>query len=311
MKRIVMLLTCTLSLSNLSMVFASETTGEFINRIYHTQIVAGDKTALMNNLNYLEQKLKEASFVENYNHIVEENNNSKDALVTEQKNRKTVISNTFNQLSSNYYDSLKTVDLDLVVNARSKLRSFLVTNEIDIDVGVSVNYNLYNDSKINYNGNSSILIEKEISSVVSKINNLEGDINYGEIPTKYPVTGKITSSFGIRVDPINGSKSFHSGQDIASPSGTKIPAWFNGTVTESSFNEGNGNYVVVKQGALSIYYLHMSERLVSVGDVIKQGDILGKVGSTGRSTGPHLHLTMKINNIAVDPSKIITSQGSG
>ncbi|MCW2961810.1 MAG: family metallopeptidase [Thermoleophilia bacterium] len=104
-----------------------------------------------------------------------------------------------------------------------------------------------------------------------------------------PVDGaKITSKWGD-VAAIRNSIP-HTGQDFAVPAGTPIKAAAGGKVVESAFHEINGHYVIVDHGdGLSTFYGHQSERIAKVGDEVKQGDVIGKVGSTGLSTGPHLH----------------------
>ena len=104
----------------------------------------------------------------------------------------------------------------------------------------------------------------------------------------------VSSEFGWRVHPILGKEKFHNGIDIAMPTGTEVHACTTGKVIQSYMSSTAGNYVVVQDATgYTCHYMHLSSRAVAVGDVVKHGDLIGKVGSTGRSTGPHLHLGIK------------------
>lgn len=123
-------------------------------------------------------------------------------------------------------------------------------------------------------------------------------------PLKVPY--RKTSDFGKRIDPITKEKGVqHNGVDYAAPRGSGVYAIANGTVIESAFNNINGNYVVIKHedGILS-YYLHLNEKGIANGRVVKAGDRIGRIGSTGRSTGPHLHLGIKKNGVWQSPEKL-------
>ncbi|MGO4448912.1 M23 family metallopeptidase [Phyllobacterium sp. TAF24] len=128
------------------------------------------------------------------------------------------------------------------------------------------------------------------------------------IPISNPVPGMpVSSTFGVRKDPIIGSMAFHSGMDFRAISGSSVHATANGTVTEAGYNGGYGNMVEIDHGnGLSTRYGHMSQILVSVGQKISIGDIVGKVGSTGRSTGPHLHYEVRRNGSAINPAGFLT-----
>lgn len=119
----------------------------------------------------------------------------------------------------------------------------------------------------------------------------------------WPVDGcyVITSFFGPRKHPITGIAGNHGGTDIRAAYGTTIKAARGGEVITSTYNSSYGNYVVVYHGnGESTLYAHMSKRSVSVGQIVSQGQELGKVGSTGSSTGNHLHFEVRVNNVRVD-----------
>ena len=117
-----------------------------------------------------------------------------------------------------------------------------------------------------------------------------------------PVDGTVTSEFGYRIHPITKNKSFHTGIDIAVPEGTAVSASYNGTVTETGYTYGKGNYVLIEHSEnLQTLYCHLSEILVSEGVSLLAGETLGLVGSTGMSTGPHLHFELRVGGIRCNP----------
>ncbi len=123
------------------------------------------------------------------------------------------------------------------------------------------------------------------------------------IPIANPVPGMpVSSPFGTRRDPLLGMIAFHSGMDFRAISGSSVLATADGTVTAADYNGGYGNMVEIDHGnGLTTRYGHMSQILVSVGQRVKLGDAIGKVGSTGRSTGPHLHYEVRKNGNAINP----------
>jgi murein DD-endopeptidase MepM/ murein hydrolase activator NlpD len=112
----------------------------------------------------------------------------------------------------------------------------------------------------------------------------------------WPVNGPVTSGFGIRWGRM------HEGIDIAAPSGTPIAAAAAGSAIYAGWMSGYGNLVVIDHGGgLATAYAHCSAILVTVGQQVSQGDTIALVGSTGHSTGPHLHFEVRVNGVAVDP----------
>lgn len=125
-----------------------------------------------------------------------------------------------------------------------------------------------------------------------------------------PGDGRTYSGFGPRKAPCPGASTFHQGVDIGGVMGATIVAVLAGRVTGSSYNSSGGNYVQIDHGnGVSTRYLHMSQRLVKVGDYVMQGQPIGLVGSTGISTGSHLHFGVIINGSYVDPMKYIKYTG--
>ena len=117
----------------------------------------------------------------------------------------------------------------------------------------------------------------------------------------------VTCAYGPRVHPINGNKSFHYGVDLAAGMNTEIYATMSGTVTGATYGEANGYYVTINHGdGYSSIYAHMTNYVVSVGDSVKQGQLIGYVGTTGWSTGPHLHFEILYNGSNVNPMNYIS-----
>ena len=122
-----------------------------------------------------------------------------------------------------------------------------------------------------------------------------------------PVEGaRITSRFGYRTHPIKGSYDFHTGLDLAAAEGTPIAAAFYGTVAETGEDDAWGKYVLLEHSeGFATFYCHLSEIYAEEGAVIRQGETIGLVGSTGWSTGPHLHFEVRINGVRVDPELLL------
>ncbi len=117
----------------------------------------------------------------------------------------------------------------------------------------------------------------------------------------------VTCAYGWRIHPIWGDRRFHSGVDLAASQGTPIYAIAAGTVTTAAYGDANGYYVSISHGnGYGSVYCHMTNYIVSVGDSVSQGQVIGYVGSTGWSTGPHLHFEIHVNGSAVNPMDYIS-----
>ena len=128
------------------------------------------------------------------------------------------------------------------------------------------------------------------------------------VPYRKPVVGEVefTSGFGVRSDPFLGRPAMHTGLDFRAATGDPVRATANGKVVSSGWAGGYGRMIEIDHGnGLSTRYGHLSEIGVKVGDQIRIGQVIGAVGSTGRSTGPHLHYETRIDGDAVDPQKFL------
>jgi len=125
-------------------------------------------------------------------------------------------------------------------------------------------------------------------------------------PNLWPVEGQITGSFGERTDPFNGEGAFHTGVDIGAAMGQPVVAPADGVITFADFMGGYGRAVMVDHGhGISTRYGHLSSYIVVAGQHVRRGDTLGYVGLSGRSTGPHLHYEVRINDTPVNPYKYL------
>jgi murein DD-endopeptidase MepM/ murein hydrolase activator NlpD len=125
-------------------------------------------------------------------------------------------------------------------------------------------------------------------------------------PNLWPVEGQVTGSFGERIDPFNGEGAFHSGVDISSAYGRPIVAPADGVVTFADFLGGYGKALMIDHGhGISTRYGHLSGFAVTSGQHVHRGDLIGYVGLSGRSTGPHLHYEVRINDTPVNPYKYL------
>lgn len=163
-------------------------------------------------------------------------------------------------------------------------------------------------------------IQAEIDLYYQEINDIEAEIvmlttanigtDYAGGAMAWPVPGytRITSEFGMRTHPITGVYKLHTGTDISAPIGANFIASNDGIVVKASYNRAYGNMVIIDHGGgVSTLYAHGSEILVEVGQTVKKGDAVLKVGSTGYSTGAHAHFEVRINGEYVNPMNFVKS----
>lgn len=123
------------------------------------------------------------------------------------------------------------------------------------------------------------------------------------VPSRMPLEGaSLTSGFGMRTHPVLGGRRAHSGIDLAAPTGTPVYATADGVVSRADWFSSYGLFISVEHGASTqTRYAHLSRLAIAAGDTVKKGDLIGYVGSTGRSTGPHLHYEVRVDGLAVNP----------
>jgi murein DD-endopeptidase MepM/ murein hydrolase activator NlpD len=126
------------------------------------------------------------------------------------------------------------------------------------------------------------------------------------VPLGAPVPGVLTSRFGWRNDPINDKRAYHRGVDIRGKKGSDVKATANGIVKRENYDRGNGRYVLVDHGnGFITKYAHMKKSLVKKGDAVERGQVIGLVGSTGRSTGPHVHYEIHYDDKILNPTRFV------
>jgi len=126
------------------------------------------------------------------------------------------------------------------------------------------------------------------------------------VPSIWPVRGQITAGFGQRVDPFSGEGAIHAGVDISVPFGTRVEAAADGIVLEAGPESGYGNEILIDHGyGFTTKYGHLSKIFVVVGQVLKRGQVIGAVGMTGKTTGPHLHYEVHVKDTPVNPTKYL------
>jgi len=150
-------------------------------------------------------------------------------------------------------------------------------------------------------------IQKTVDTVTSVSDYLKQQKDrHVAMPKGWPVVGRVTSSFGYRQDPKRGGREFHAGMDISVPKGTPVKATADGGVSFSGWSSGNGNLVAIEHGAgFTTLFAHNSENKVAVGDRVKRGDVIALAGSTGYSTGSHVHYEVWVDGKAVNPADYI------
>lgn len=174
--------------------------------------------------------------------------------------------------------------------SRSDYRDFSIwdMDQVDID---------YIDNIIS---GQSEDIESLISGIENQLQTLEA------IPNLRPAAGRISSPFGERISPVTRRTEFHRGIDIANSTNTDIIASAAGVVTFSGYNGSYGNMVLIAHGnGYSTIYAHNHENKVEVGDRVQKGELIAKMGSTGRSTGPHVHFEIRKGGEPIDPKSML------
>jgi murein DD-endopeptidase MepM/ murein hydrolase activator NlpD len=126
------------------------------------------------------------------------------------------------------------------------------------------------------------------------------------MPRGWPVRGSLSSGFGVRISPFTDTPVFHHGLDIVARQGATVLAAASGNVVKSGYEALLGNVVVLDHGTgYRSMYAHLSSRQVREGDFVNRGEDLGKVGATGRTTGPHLHYEVRVNGLPVNPARFL------
>src|SRR5688572_25472903 len=149
------------------------------------------------------------------------------------------------------------------------------------------------------------VIDAQLSSVRSAVERQQVLAN--ATPSIWPTAGWLTSGYGGRIDPFTGGRDYHAGLDISADKGKPVRATADGTISEAGWSGNYGNMVLVSHRfGLSTRYGHLSRLAVTPGQTVRRGDVIGFVGSTGRSTSPHLHYEVLLNGEAINPLRFLT-----
>jgi murein DD-endopeptidase MepM/ murein hydrolase activator NlpD len=162
-------------------------------------------------------------------------------------------------------------------------------------------------SKLDKLSDSATRQEKSLQELQSYF--LDQKSRLASTPSVWPARGWVTSDFGQRLDPYTAERVMHEGLDIAAPHGKEVVAPSDGTVIFAGLEGGYGNVLVIDHGyGVKTRFGHLSKLEVKTGDRVKRGQLVGAVGNTGRSTGPHLHYEVRVNGIPENPRKFILEE---
>jgi murein DD-endopeptidase MepM/ murein hydrolase activator NlpD len=158
-----------------------------------------------------------------------------------------------------------------------------------------------------FRGMSAMLDHMETSMAESLRRTNLRKAELAAMPSGWPTVSRImTSGFGYRTDPFTGHSTFHAGVDISGEIGDPVFAAADGTVLEADFDSGKGNYVLIGHlNGLKTYYMHLKRTEAKKGESVVRGEKIGYLGSTGRSTGPHLHFEVVLRDVPVNPLKYL------
>ncbi len=260
--------------SYLEAIFQADSFAEMLNRAEYVEEIAAYDNRLLHE--YMLQK----EYIQLCKESVEQEkvtlDESKEALETEKDNLEAIRTQKTNDLAVYEHDIELTED---------QIRELEEELEFQTDLISQLEGEITEEQK-------RILAEKGI------VLEYDGGAFHWPAPS-YTV---ITSEFGWRTDPINGNRAYHNGVDMAAAEGTPIVAAYDGIVTDAGYNWSMGNYVIIDHGTgLYTIYMHASKLHVAKNDIVARGELIAAIGTTGRSTGPHLHFSVRLDGVYVSP----------
>ncbi len=280
--------------------------------------VAGEKIGYINNLNEFKSEVEEqiinkeednvayTSFVNEPEYeqrlITRQSKVNNSEILDKLKQNNTVTTYKYYEVSLNNETKTYVNTLDDATKIVDEIKEQFDTEELELDIQINEEYT-EDIAKINTDSlqNASITVEtaaeeiKEENEAIAVINNVKLAV--------LPVNGRISSRYG---ESSSRRKSTHTGLDIACSSGTDIKVVSKGIITFAGRSGSYGNLVKVDHGeGVETWYGHCSKIYANVGDEVKPGDVIAAVGSTGNSTGPHLHFEIRINGSTVNPQKYV------
>lgn len=218
------------------------------------------------------------------------------------------IKNKTKQVLKNTYKIVKPV---IPNKLEQKFKQIIIKKDNNKEVKVyEENSNINKEDKEEIENGVGASVDEETTiltntSSVSSEENIIQKIKNTKVKFVKPLTGTITSTFGAREVIFKDVNSYHTGTDIATKEGTVVKSSISGKVTVATYNKYNGNYVEITNGKIVTKYCHMNKITTKVGKNVNAGDKIGEVGSTGYSTGPHLHFEIVYNGTKVDPQKVL------
>lgn len=254
----------TSDMTYLQLLFESKSIPDLISNVYNVQNIVNSDLKLLEELEVKKEELKEY-----------------EVKLLKEKDRMTQVQNTIKseqaQLAS-YSNQQKTQKENL-----DKEKNLLVAKQQQLQ-------------------RESNAMEQAILAEIRKSGSNNQPYTGGSMLWPLPIRGTLTSPYSNRISPITGRAEFHLGQDIAAPAGTSVYAANAGKVVISQYQRSYGNVVIIDHGGgVSTVYAHNSSLLVSAGQTVARGQTISRVGSTGDSTGNHLHFEVRINGKAVNP----------
>lgn len=228
-------------------------------------------------------------------------------LEEEINTKKQSIENTNNNSDNSESEGIQVVTLSFVEEGNSaKENEELLQASVETEIAALVQDKYETEKQLEESMIQGVKIEKYIEQEKAnylKVNNLQ--YTSGIWPLESYTT--ISSPFGERIHPITGELKFHKGIDIPAPQDTAILAADDGIVIYSDTQNGYGNVVKIKHfDGKETIYAHNNSNIVSVGDIVKQGETIAKVGTTGNSTGNHVHFEILVDGEVIDPLNVVT-----
>ena len=284
--------------------FTDETVVELLNRVYQLQLTYVSIPALERNIFELQEQInfyKMASFI---NESEQEDYYARKQLAQSRVDHQLQVMEYISDFVEAYHEALRFTNLQTILETRGEMLRVLTEHGLTYDNHQFQLVDIMEPRVIDIQHMDISELTEQLDLASSQILTIAQDQDFGEIPTTWPVQGRITDGYGFRIDPFTKQLEVHAGIDIGAPIGTPVYAWFNGTVIEASYHFLFGNQIIIEQGEMKVRYAHLDTIGVSLDQYIKQGQLIGTVGSTGRSTGPHLHLGFYLQGFAVNPEYI-------
>lgn len=251
-------------------------------------------TSLVNENRYLSQKISSANILTREQALLIEKNEKEISMLEQQKINQSKMTEEFKTLYKDLTHKYIEENMNDVVATRSTGRD----DRSFVENATKLKSILEDLEKIN---DSDEEIKTGLEDTQEKL------MEYmNVVPTLWPTTGNISSGFGYRTDPIYFTRRFHYGIDISAPHGREIKSSASGKVILSDWHGNYGNTVIVDHGrGITTLYAHCSKLLVNAGETVGKGDVIALVGSTGKSTGSHLHFEVRIYDTPVDPMEYL------